>query len=363
MPAVPAGASLDFALPLWYTQANLEDPQVYSMMNTPAGEERATPLPFDLVREELHQVDALLLKETWSAVEVVRDISHHILGAGGKRLRPALLLTAARAVGYQGDWALRLALCMELLHTATLMHDDVVDHSDWRRGRVTAHQQWGQSASVLAGDAMFARAMRILVDYGSLPILGAVTSAVIQVCEGEVLEIAINGDLDVAPETYLRIIDAKTAALISVCCRAGGMLGNAPADHADALGAFGFHLGMAFQMVDDLLDFTADRERWGRPAGEDLKEGRITLPVIYTLQRAGPGDRQRLREILNTPSAALESMDEVMRLAHHYGGFDSAREDAAAQTRAARQSLAALPSSIARDALAALAEYTIARDR
>ncbi|HPT96624.1 MAG TPA: polyprenyl synthetase family protein [Armatimonadota bacterium] len=333
------------------------------MMSMPAGNERATPLPFDLVREELRQVDELLLQETWSAVSIVRDISHHILGAGGKRLRPALLLTTARAAGYQGDWAIRLALCMELLHTATLMHDDVLDHSDWRRGRVTAHRRWGQSASILTGDAMFARAMRILVDYGSLPILNAVTSAVIRVCEGEVMEIALHGDLDIAPETYLRVIDAKTAALISVCCQTGGMLGQTTPAQVEALSTFGFHLGMAFQMVDDLLDFTAKRERWGRPAGEDLKEGRITLPVIYTLQRATPADRERLRTILNTPSAAVEHMDEVLSLLHRYGGFEAARADAIAHTRAARESLLALPASAARDALAALADFVVARDQ
>jgi len=328
-----------------------------------AGEERIAPLPFELVSEELRQVDVLLIQETWSSVDVVRDISHHILGAGGKRLRPALLLTAARAVGHQSEWALRLALAMELLHTATLMHDDVLDHSDMRRGRVTAHQRWGQGASVLTGDAMFARAMRILVDYGSLPVLNVVTSAVIDVCEGEVLEIAVNGDLDWAVRSYLRIIDAKTAALIRACCRIGGMAGGADPEVVDALGGFGTHLGMAFQIADDLLDLVADKERWGRPAGEDLKEGRVTLPIIYTLQRATPEDREALRSLLRAPESALMHLGDVVGMARHYGALDAAHDDAVAHTRAAKERLGILPPSAARDALCALADYAVRRDR
>ena len=275
-----------------------------------------TELPLDLVRKELARVDTLLLEEGWSSVEMVREISHHILGAGGKRIRPLLLLTAARALGHHDDWTYRLAASVELLHTATLMHDDVVDHSDWRRGRVTAHARWGHSASVLSGDVLFAKAMRILVDYGDLAILDAVTTAIIRVCEGEVMEISVSGDLETAAETYLRIIDAKTAALISVCCRVGAMAAGAPPDVVTALGAYGTHLGMAFQIVDDVLDLSADKDRWGKPLGKDLDEGTLTLPLIYTLHGADAADAERLRALLRSPQCAADAMDEILRLVH-----------------------------------------------
>lgn len=333
------------------------------MMSTTAAEvERLVPLPFDLVREELAEIDALLLREGWSEVSMVREISHHILGAGGKRLRPALVLTAARAVGHRSEWAIRLAVCMELLHTATLMHDDVVDHADWRRGRITAHRRWGQSASILTGDVLFAKAMRILVDYGDLAVLDAVTSAIIEVCEGEVLELAINGDPDAAIGTYLQVIEAKTAALLSACCRTGGMLGGAPPEIVSALGAFGHHLGMAFQIMDDLLDLTADADRWGKPIGKDLCEGRITLPFLYTLRRASPADRERLRTLLASPEIASAQVEEALILAERYDGLRSTRHDAEQQVQSAKACLVALSPSVGRDALEAIAEYSLSRD-
>ncbi|NLC59282.1 MAG: polyprenyl synthetase family protein [Armatimonadetes bacterium] len=333
------------------------------MARVTAAGKRVVTLPFDLVREELQQIEALLLSESWSSAETVREISHHILGAGGKRLRPALLLTAARACGHQSAWAVKLGLCVELLHTATLMHDDVVDRSEWRRGRVTAHQRWGLSASVLSGDVMFARAMHLLVSYGDLGVLEAVTSAIIRVCEGEVLEIDVNGDLDVSVETYLEIISAKTAALLAVCCQTGAMVAGASADTEAALWAFGHHLGMAFQIVDDVLDLTAKADEWGRPVGEDLKEGRVTLPIIRTLQRVDATERARLRRLLASGEEAAERVAEVVHLAGRCGGLAAAYEDAREQARLAYEHLSVLPPSEARDALAAMVDYTLTRDR
>ncbi|MBI3948693.1 MAG: polyprenyl synthetase family protein [Armatimonadetes bacterium] len=332
------------------------------MITEKKARERAVPLPFQFVREELRQLDELLLRESQSAVGMVSEISRHILSAGGKRLRPALLLTSARAVGYEGAWGLKLAACMELLHTATLVHDDVVDHSDWRRGRVAAHERWGYSASVLSGDVMFARAMRILVDYGDLAVLDAVTSTIIQVCEGEVQELAVDGDLDLAAETYLQIIDAKTASLISVCCRIGGMLGGAAPEVIAALGDFGTRLGRAFQIMDDVMDLTADERRWGKPLAQDLQEGRATLPLIYSLHRADLAGRERLLRLLRQPRMGAEEIGEAIEMLDSYGGLAAARADASEEAGAAAARLSALAPSPARDALRALAHYAVSRD-
>lgn len=334
-------------------------------MITPAttGEPRSVPQPFALVHQELAELDLLLLHESRSVVDMVSDISRHILAAGGKRIRPALLLMSARAAGRQNEWTLKLAACMELLHTATLMHDDVVDHSNTRRGVITAHERWGSSASVLSGDVMFAKAMRILVDYGDLTVLDAVTSAIIRVCEGEVMELAVHGELRLAVDTYVRIIDAKTASLISVCCRVGGIAGGASPEMIAALTRFGLHLGRAFQIMDDLMDLTAEEAEWGKPIGKDLKEGRITLPLIHTLQQASPADSSRLRQLIASPEIDAADVQEAVRLAQRYGGLAAARDEAETQVRLAKEYLAVLPPSEARAALNAIADYAILRDR
>ncbi|HEX2998798.1 MAG TPA: polyprenyl synthetase family protein, partial [Armatimonadota bacterium] len=257
----------------------------------------------------------------------------------------------------------RLAASMELLHTATLIHDDVIDQSEWRRGRRTVHTLWGENASVLSGDVLFAKAMRLLVDYGGTAMLQTITEAIIQVCEGEVDEIAINGELDVAVTAYLRVIEAKTASLLAACCRIGALAVDASVDQVDALGNYGRHLGLAFQIMDDLLDLAADPGLWGKPIGKDLQEGRMTLPLIYALRQTEGADHTRLLAILNNPEKTDALVSEVLEIARRYGCLDAVREDAMRHVRLARSFLTQLPPTEARETLDVLADYVLCRDR
>jgi octaprenyl-diphosphate synthase len=298
-----------------------------------------------------------------SSVRLVREILEYVALAGGKRLRPILLLVCARLAGGAPGRAVRLGCIVELLHTATLIHDDVVDQAPLRRGRASANARWGDDAAVLVGDHLYSRCMALLVADGDIMVMDALAGAMVSMTEAEVfqLERKREGGLDEAD--YLRIVRQKTATFISACCRIGGLTGQLPGGVVEALSTYGEHLGIAFQIIDDSLDFDADQARLGKAIGADLREGKRTLPLIVTMERATPEERERILAALASPAPSDErDVAEVHRLVKVYDGVGYAVTRAAGYVDAALASLERVTAGEERDALALIADYVIRRD-
>lgn len=318
--------------------------------------------PARWLRTQLEAVEAELKASAASDIELLELSARHILDAGGKRLRPQLLLLAARSVGYEGERAVTLAAAIELIHTATLVHDDIVDESDSRRGRATLNHFWGNSASVIMGDYLVIRAFSLLARDGDARLFRLMCDTIAHMCEGEVLQICWRGDVGMTEEAYFTIIHQKTAVLMASCCRAGALVGDASADSVEALDAFGRHLGMAFQIQDDVLDLIGDEAALGKPVGADLREGKVTLPLIYALERADKRDRSALEEILQR-NTRVSSADvaAAARIIARYDGFERARRKARAFLHDAVKAIAVLPPSRAKDGLVYLADRIVDR--
>jgi octaprenyl-diphosphate synthase len=318
--------------------------------------------PADLIRPELAQVEQALLAASESEVEVLREAARHILGAGGKRVRPQMTLLATLAAGGSVARAVPLAAACELVHTATLVHDDIVDESDSRRGRMAVQFYFGNSASVLMGDYLVVRAFGLVSQDGDRRLWSVLVDTIARMCEGEVLQICVKGDTGITVEVYETIIECKTALLMATCARFGALIGECGPEAVEALGDFGYHTGMAFQIQDDILDFIGDEAVLGKPVGGDLREGKVTLPVIHALQDARPEAAQELLRIYDK-SGPL-SADDVRRatdLIEAAGGFERARRHAQDYIRQAKQSLHRLPPSEAREALGVLADQIVDR--
>jgi octaprenyl-diphosphate synthase len=299
-----------------------------------------------------------------SPVRLIRDLGEHVALAGGKRLRPILVLLGAALGGAIDGRAARLGCIVELLHTATLIHDDVVDQAPLRRGRPTAHARWGVDASVLVGDHLYSRCMALLVRDGDLAVMDALAAAMVSMTEAEVFQLECKRAGTLSETDYLRIIRQKTATFMAACCRIGGLAGGLAPDAVERLGVFGECLGIAFQLVDDSLDFAADQERLGKAVGSDLREGKRTLPVIVALERASAEERAAMLAILGRP-AGLEEGDvaEIQRLVKVYDGVGYTVGRATAYAEAAVAALEPFPASEARALLALVAEYVVHRDR
>jgi octaprenyl-diphosphate synthase len=320
--------------------------------------------PAELVQAELEAVEEALMANAASEVELLEAAARHILEAGGKRLRPQLLVLSARAVQYHGDRVIPLAAAMELVHTATLVHDDIVDDADSRRGRVSVNYFWGNSASVLIGDYLVVQAFSLVARDGDPQLFQLLCHTIARMCEGEVLQISFRGDTDLSTEAYLTVCEYKTAILTQCCTRSGALLGIDAPERVEALTRFGHEIGMAFQIVDDILDIIGDEQALGKPVGGDLREGKLTLPPIFALQRAGEKDRKALEElILRAARLTGPEVASIRDLIERYEGFDSARSLARNYVAAAKDALAALAPSAARDALIVLAERIVDRDR
>lgn len=320
--------------------------------------------PGELIRAELAAVEEALIAEAASEVELLEAAARHILEAGGKRLRPQLLILSARARQYRGDRVVPLATAMELVHTATLVHDDIMDDADSRRGRVSVNYFWGNSASVLIGDYLVVQAFALLAQDGDPRLVRMLCDTIARMCEGEVLQLSFRGDIDISIDAYLTICDYKTAMLTRCCTCVGAMLGGEAAQPVEALTRFGHAVGMAFQIVDDILDLTGDERTLGKPVGGDLREAKMTLPTIYALQRAGSQDRQALEEMVKRAAGLTRSDIETIRdLIERYDGFASARRMACDYISTAKDALTGLAPSPSRDALLAVADQIIDRDR
>ncbi|WP_257387765.1 polyprenyl synthetase family protein [Tahibacter caeni] len=312
-----------------------------------------------LARPDMQAVDTLIRNRLASDVALINQISAHIIGGGGKRLRPMLHLLAARAAGYRGDEHVQLAAVVEFIHTATLLHDDVVDESDLRRGRKTANAMWGNAASVLVGDFLYSRSFQLMVELQRMRVMQILADTTNAIAEGEVLQLLNIGNPDTDENAYLRVIERKTAVLFGAATRLGAVLAGLPAEQEDALYRFGLDLGYAFQIADDLLDYVSDADTLGKNIGDDIAEGKPTLPLIYAIARSAPEQAQSLRRAIE--SGGLDSLDNVIASIRDSGALELTRDKALAYAESARGSLQLLPASAARDALDALARYAVER--
>ncbi|MGH7322997.1 MAG: polyprenyl synthetase family protein [Candidatus Rokuibacteriota bacterium] len=317
-----------------------------------------------LIGDEFRACETEISRELGtSPVPLIRELSEYVARAGGKRLRPILLLLCARLAGGPSGRAARLGCVVELLHTATLIHDDVVDRAPLRRGRASANARWGDDASVLVGDHLYSRCMALLVADGDLRVMETLASAMVSMTEAEVFQLERKRDGHLAEADYVRIIRQKTATFISACCRIGGLTGALPHEAVDALAAYGERLGIAFQIIDDSLDFDADQARLGKAIGADLREGKRTLPLIATLERAAPGERARIVAALTGPGPDERDVAEVHRLVKVYDGVGYAMACAATYVAEAMGQLQQFPLAEEREALGLIADYVIRRDR
>jgi octaprenyl-diphosphate synthase len=316
-----------------------------------------------LVGDDLASVEAEIRRQLDSPVALIHEMGGYIAGAGGKRLRPMLLLLAARLAGYRGPRSVRLACVVELLHTATLIHDDVVDRAPLRRGRPSANAQWGDDASILVGDHLYSKSFAMLVHDNDRGVMETLARATVSMTEAEVLQLECKRNGVTTEEDYVRIITQKTASFISACCRIGALLGGIATAQVDALTRYGLDIGVAFQISDDSLDFIADQERFGKAIGSDLREGKLTLPLIAMLQRAPRGDVERARGLLQRRALGADDLAEIRRLVLEHDGVDYARERASSYAQAAKGDLAAFEASEEREILTLIADFVVDRDR
>ena len=278
-------------------------------------------------------------------------------------MRPAVLLMAARLGGYQGDRAVLYAAAIEFIHTATLVHDDIIDDSELRRGRLAVHSRWGNDITVLLGDYLYIKSMALALTHDTLDIVRVLCDVTLKMIEGELYQLTKNGDADITEDEHFDIIRRKTAYLFGGCAQIGGMLGKVSKEREQALQEYGFNLGIAFQIVDDLLDFTGDASRLGKPIGADLREGKMTLPLIHLLQQGEEVGERIVRDIIASRTATEEQWEELLRILKQHRSIDYANRRASEYAERAKKPLYVFPPSSERDALLALPDYVLSRDR
>ncbi len=311
------------------------------------------------IASEMEQVDATISTKLQSEVALVNQLSAYIINSGGKRLRPQLVLLAALAGGYKDAHHTTAAATIEFIHTATLLHDDVVDDSKLRRGRDTANEVWGNEAAVLVGDFLYSRAFEMLVEIGNMRIMQVMAKTTNQIAEGEVMQLLNVHNADISVDEYRAVIEAKTAKLFEAAMRIGAILADLPLEAEQALAAYGSHLGIAFQLVDDALDYSGDSKALGKNVGDDLAEGKPTLPLIAALQKADAAQSAILRKAIE--EGGHEHIDAVMEIIEQTGSLDATLQMAADEAEAAKRALGSLPDSSYKQYLLALAEQAAAR--
>ncbi|MDA1076879.1 MAG: polyprenyl synthetase family protein [Proteobacteria bacterium] len=314
---------------------------------------------FDLVADDFAAVNALIPRELTSDVDLVEEISQYIVESGGKRLRPLLVLLGTRCCEYSGTRQLKLAAVIEFLHTATLLHDDVVDHSSLRRGRKTANALWGNSSSVLVGDFLYSRAFQLMVDLDNMSIMAILSDATNTIAEGEVLQLANIGNTGLSEAAYMEVIRCKTALLFQAAAHTAAVLAGASADEVQALKHFGLHFGLTYQLVDDWLDYAGDTRTMGKKVGRDLAEGKLTLPLIQALKTAPERQVNLIRTSLKTKSN--EHLDEILTILNGCDALHYTRNAATHQAGLAIDCLTDLRDNEYRDALTTLTRYSISR--
>lgn len=318
---------------------------------------------FILLKQDLEKVEAQFRVDLASDVDLIRKVGEYVLASGGKRVRPMLLLLTARLCGYQGRNHIGLASVVEFIHTATLLHDDVVDGADLRRGNASANSVWGNEASVLVGDFLFAKSFSIMVRDGDLKILQVLSDATTKMAEGEVLQLVSTCDVELDEARYIDVVRCKTAVLMSAACQCGGILARVSEEQEQVLTEVGMELGIAFQFMDDALDYVADEAEFGKAKGQDLAEGKMTLPLIHALRSCSAAERDRVAEIVEQEVLSPDDINEVVTLIDRYQGIDYTRTRAAELIESAKSRLSIFPDNTARQALMELAEYVVDRTR
>src|SRR5579862_7492686 len=350
-------AVYEFQNQLGRTKANTESTEKLSAPATISGKE-----VFELLRDDLVALETEFGRDTVSSVGAITEIGEYLRAGGGKRIRPALLLLSAKLLDYQGKGAVRLGAVVEIIHTATLVHDDIIDEARTRRGRPAANTQWGNSKCVLAGDWLYMQAFKIAVQERNFRVLDVLIDLTQQMVEGELLQMEKLGKCITLNE-HFDLIFRKTACLFSVSTRMGAIIGNGSQDQETRLGEYGRNLGLAFQIVDDVLDLTASEEVLGKPVASDLREGKVTMAVIHALERGTGADREAIRTVLADRSFERISHPQIIEILHRHGSIDYAMDTACAYAEAARLRIADLPDSEAKRALLWVPGFVTSRDR
>jgi octaprenyl-diphosphate synthase len=317
---------------------------------------------FDLVKADLRLVEEEIAFESVSSVDAITTIGRYLQSSGGKRLRPSLLLLCSKLIGDGGASAVHLGAVVELIHAATLVHDDVIDAAETRRGRPSTNAQWGNHTSVLAGDWLYMQAFQVAVRERNFRVLDILIGLTQMMVEGELLQLERIGHIGVSEADYMELVHRKTAGLFSACARLGALVAGADSHAEDKLGDYAWNLGMAFQLVDDMLDFTAKEQTLGKPVGSDLREGKITLPLIYALEQAAPEERRTVETILKERNYEHVPFRQIRGLIEKYGGFARTQERAQAFTDKARRLIGEFSESPYQRALYALTELVTDRD-
>jgi octaprenyl-diphosphate synthase len=317
---------------------------------------------FDLVRGDLEKVEQELTLQSLDAIQPVAQIGHYLQSSGGKRLRPALLLLSSKFCGYSGDAAIRLAAVMELIHTATLVHDDVIDKAETRRGRASINHRWGNHLSVLAGDWFYMQAFSVALRERNFRILDLLIGLTQAMVEGELLQLQCLGKADLTEDEYFDLAYRKTACLFSACLRIGALLGSRSEEEENKLGNYGLNLGLAFQLVDDILDFTSSEAKLGKPVGSDLREGKATLPFVYLLKRLPEHDVHRVAKAFERGDFQTAVPPEILELAKQVGALSKVRERAMDFAQQAKRCLEGFPSSPYHEALLSLPDFIVERE-
>jgi len=317
---------------------------------------------FDLLRDDLAAIEREFGRDTVAGVEAITEIGEYLRGGGGKRIRPALLLLSSKLFNYQGRGAIRLGAVVEIIHTATLVHDDIIDEAQIRRGRPAANTQWGNSKCVLAGDWLYMQAFKIAVQERNFRILDTLIDLTQQMVEGELLQMEKLGKL-ISLDEHFDLIYRKTACLFSVCMRMGGILGGATREQEESLAQYGHGLGMAFQITDDVLDLTASENVLGKPVASDLREGKVTMAVIHALERCTASERKQIETVLQERAFDGVTHAEILEILEKYGSLEAANTRALRFAELARNAICSFPDSEIKRALLWAPEFVVAREK
>ncbi len=317
---------------------------------------------FDLLRDDIVAIEEQFGRDTISNVAAITEIGEYLRAGGGKRIRPALLLLSAKLFDYKGDGAVKLASVVEIIHTATLVHDDIIDEAQLRRGRPAANTQWGNSMCVLAGDWLYMQAFKIAVQERNFRILDVLVELTQQLVEGELVQMEKLGKL-ISPQEHLELIYRKTACLFSVCMRIGAILGGASAAQEERLAQYGRELGIAFQIVDDVLDLTASESVLGKPVASDLREGKVTMAVIHALEQCTAAEREKIETVLRDRAFNGVTHSEILTILNRYGSLEYASKEAARYADSARSAICIFPDSEFKRALLWAPEFVVVREK
>ena len=317
---------------------------------------------FSAYKNDLQKVEKYINDNVHSDIKLIPEVAQHLINSGGKRFRPLMLLICARLCGYHGENRFPMATVMEFIHTATLLHDDVIDQASIRRGKTSANQIYGNAISILVGDFLCFKSYTLMTKVGSLNILKLISEMGDIMSEGEVFQLSKCGDINMTEEEYLGIIEKKTAVLISAACAAGAILGDASNEKIDALKQFGRNTGMAFQITDDVLDYMAKGEEFGKSIGKDLEVGKITLPLIFTIKQSTNEEKNKIEEIITRQKSSKRAVQEILRLIKKYKGIDSSLQIASGYISEAKSQLSIFDDYPEKDHLIAVAEYILSRN-